>query len=356
MVTDNLNMNIGKPKIRKKSAVSPNPDFRVKVSSCVFDVFLRAFDRYMEKSSMSLGPGAKPWDKMTDKEKETRRAGSSVKTAFARSQYAGGGGGGSPKYTSVIPAFTSPPVKTAGPPSEDKGKEASASKVVKDGLDGVRTITNDLAAKEAKKRRTDVAVGLGALGTVAAGTAVGTKLLNDRDNKDKGSNKSKTAGLTDTASEARAKVDEGKPGLLKAMLLGEFATGDHKFSKGTQKALVNARRDPRTYSNLRGMATLESRDKRVGAHKGLDRKKDHTILSAAKEGLTRGAFRKESMAAMRDELEKLNNVQDPQAQLSKHQGIGIPKTTAPPGPSIQQVAKPVGFGTPIAGATKSGGV
>jgi hypothetical protein len=257
-MVDNLNENIGKPKIRKKSAVSPNPDFRVKISSAVSDAFLRAFNRYMEKN------------------------------AFTRSQYAGGGGGGSPKYTSVIPPFSSPPVKTAGPPSEDK---------------------------------------------------------------------SKTAGLTDTASEARAKVDAGKkPGLLRAALLGEFATPDQKFSKGTQKALVSARRDPRLYSNLRGMATLESKDKRKSVHGKLDRKTDHTILSAAKEGLTRGALRKESMVSMRDELEKLNNVQDPQAQLSKHQGIGIPKTTAPPGPSIQQVAKPVGFGKPIAGSTKSGGV
>jgi hypothetical protein len=57
-------------------------------------------------------------------------------------------------------------------------------------------------------------------------------------------------------------------------------------------------------------------------------------------------------AAMLDELCKLNNVISVQGQLTKTKKVGAPKASAPPGPSIQQVAKPVGFGTPIAGATK----
>lgn len=57
-------------------------------------------------------------------------------------------------------------------------------------------------------------------------------------------------------------------------------------------------------------------------------------------------------AAMLDELCKLNNVISSQGQLTKTKKVGAPKASAPPGPSIQQISKPVGFGSPIAGATK----
>ena len=62
---------------------------------------------------------------------------------------------------------------------------------------------------------------------------------------------------------------------------------------------------------------------------------------------------KEKLSAMLDELCKLNNVISPQGSLTKTKKVGAPKASAPPGPSIQQISKPVGFGTPIAGATKS---
>jgi hypothetical protein len=46
------------------------------------------------------------------------------------------------------------------------------------------------------------------------------------------------------------------------------------------------RRDPRLYSNLRGMATLESPERRVEAHEGLS-KGDGTILGAMSRGFGR---------------------------------------------------------------------
>lgn len=48
-------------------------------------------------------------------------------------------------------------------------------------------------------------------------------------------------------------------------------------------------RDPRLYSNLRGMLTMESRKERVAAHKKLRRGKHHTIGSAMREGFSRGS-------------------------------------------------------------------
>lgn len=62
--------------------------------------------------------------------------------------------------------------------------------------------------------------------------------------------------------------------------------------------------------------------------------------------------KKTKMAAMVDELAKLNAVNSPASQLAKAQKIGGPKVTAPPGPSIQMVAKPVGYGRPTAAAIK----
>ena len=67
---------------------------------------------------------------------------------------------------------------------------------------------------------------------------------------------------------------------------------------------------------------------------------------------------KKKVAAMADELMKLNAIVSPMSQLGKSQKVGALKVTAPPGPSIQQVAKPVGVGTgtPQPGATKSGAI
>jgi hypothetical protein len=53
---------------------------------------------------------------------------------------------------------------------------------------------------------------------------------------------------------------------------------------------------------------------------------------------------------------KVANLTSPQAQLTKSKSVGAPKTTAPPGPSIQQIAKPNGFGIPAPGATKTADV
>lgn len=43
----------------------------------------------------------------------------------------------------------------------------------------------------------------------------------------------------------------------------------------------------------------------------------------------------------------------PQAKLQQSKSVGAPRTTAPPGPSIAQIAKPKGFGKPIPGAIKT---
>lgn len=58
--------------------------------------------------------------------------------------------------------------------------------------------------------------------------------------------------------------------------------------------------------------------------------------------------RKERAAAK----SKLSSVQSPESQITKSQKVGAPKASAPPGPSIQQIAKPIGYGRPLPGATK----
>jgi hypothetical protein len=45
----------------------------------------------------------------------------------------------------------------------------------------------------------------------------------------------------------------------------------------------------------------------------------------------------------------------PTGKLNASQQVGAPKVTAPPGPSIAQIAKPVGFGRALSGTTKTTG-
>jgi len=52
--------------------------------------------------------------------------------------------------------------------------------------------------------------------------------------------------------------------------------------KSTREQIGEEIRDPRLYSNLRNM--FASQEARVKAHKNLDRRKDHTVLSAMREG------------------------------------------------------------------------
>jgi hypothetical protein len=59
------------------------------------------------------------------------------------------------------------------------------------------------------------------------------------------------------------------------------------------------------------------------------------------------------MAAMADELAKLNGVATtPKGKLYQSQRVGSPKVTAPAGPSISELSKPVGYGTKAPGAVK----
>lgn len=71
-------------------------------------------------------------------------------------------------------------------------------------------------------------------------------------------------------------------------VVGMVAMMDPKIKAGIKKEL----HDPRLYSNLRGV--FESQQERIDAHKHLDRRKDHTIGSAMREGFTRGGHKKEA--------------------------------------------------------------
>jgi len=68
-----------------------------------------------------------------------------------------------------------------------------------------------------------------------------------------------------------------------ATFAGVYATLPAKDKKQVREEL----HDPRLYSNLRGMMTLEGRKKRVAAHKLLNMTKNKSILSAANEGFRR---------------------------------------------------------------------
>jgi hypothetical protein len=60
----------------------------------------------------------------------------------------------------------------------------------------------------------------------------------------------------------------------------------------------------------------------------------------------------EGLAKLGAALAKMSSVTSPASQLSKSQSFGAPRATAPAGPSIAQISKPVGFGRAISGAKK----
>ena len=63
--------------------------------------------------------------------------------------------------------------------------------------------------------------------------------------------------------------------------------------------------------------------------------------------------KKSKVDAMADELAKLNGVATtPAGKLYQSQRVGAPKMTPPPGPSISELSKPVGYGTKAPGAVK----
>lgn len=51
--------------------------------------------------------------------------------------------------------------------------------------------------------------------------------------------------------------------------------------------------------------------------------------------------------------EKKASPTTPAGRLTQARQVGAPKTTAPPGPSISQISKPIGFGRPLPGTTKT---
>jgi len=76
--------------------------------------------------------------------------------------------------------------------------------------------------------------------------------------------------------------------------------------------------DPRLYSNLRGMATLESRDERVAAHKKLRKGQRGSILQAMKEGFSRSGAEKTADDETEGDRGSLNK------QAAKKGRFGIP--------------------------------
>jgi hypothetical protein len=79
-----------------------------------------------------------------------------------------------------------------------------------------------------------------------------------------------------------------KAGLIAAGVAGPATAGAlmYKMGPGGRKQIASEVRDPRLYSNVRGALTLEDREKRVAAHKGL-KKSDGSVLSAMKAGFLR---------------------------------------------------------------------
>lgn len=78
-------------------------------------------------------------------------------------------------------------------------------------------------------------------------------------------------------------------------------------------------------------------------------KKEASFLVRHFEEALMAALAKEAAPGMNTATDAMHA----QGRLHATQSVGAPKTTAPAGPSIAQIAKPQGFGSPIAGAKKN---
>ena len=74
--------------------------------------------------------------------------------------------------------------------------------------------------------------------------------------------------------------------MLAAPAVFPFAAAYMSLPKKTKENIKEELRDPRLYSNIRGVLSLEDQNQRKKAHKGLA-KSDGTILGAMKSGLLR---------------------------------------------------------------------
>jgi hypothetical protein len=148
--------------------------------------------------------------------------------------------------------------------------------------------------------------------------------------------------------EARIGVSPGEAAVLGAavpLVLGGASYA--ALGESGRKRMGREVRDPRLYSNLRGMGTLESGKERVAAHKKLKRGKHHTVLSAMKEGFTRGGGREKSAYA----------ALTPAGRLRLRQSVGrAPGSFENNTPSIADQVKPKGkgFGGPLPGVNQGG--
>jgi hypothetical protein len=135
------------------------------------------------------------------------------------------------------------------------------------------------AAKALVKKITGrAAVGAGA-GGLAGGGLLAAKLLA----KKKGKTKDYVGEIEKNSSGLKRVL----PILIGGAGAGALTLGSLMANKSVRKQIGKEVRDPRLYSNLRGMATLESRKKRVKAHKKLSKNKGGGILSAVRKGFTR---------------------------------------------------------------------
>jgi len=126
-----LNDQVAKPKTRPRKAAAPDPKYRVKqamIPTAPNPMGSTGMDAQKKlKKSQKVGTPDAPGSNI--KPLNQIKPPKMPKLAFQTSQYSGPLGGGAFPQASYIPAFVTPPasIKTAGPPSQKKGKEKKAA-------------------------------------------------------------------------------------------------------------------------------------------------------------------------------------------------------------------------------------
>jgi len=246
-----------------------------------------------------------------------------VKQSFATSQYSGGlGPGPLVNYASRIPPFRVSPIrKESGVSTEEKktaGAKETVIKILKPAVEWMDEVHGSLPRMRMERIRESLHTRNKAIHELPH--------LRDLEKKEHEAAHHATGKDKWKTGPAEKTVDRMRFGLYSAR-------------KGLPDQIKEYREAAATTKRARTQAAVGT-----GA-----------LAVPAAGAMVLAAPHKETKktAAMLDELIKLNGMAaTPPSKLYQTQRVGAPKATAAPGPSIAQMAKPVGFGMPLPGTAK----
>jgi hypothetical protein len=281
-------------------------------------------------------------------EKEDAETGDETEPGIAKAADDGGQGGFSPnqysgvmnprpmKYTSGIPAWQEPPVKTAGPPGEKRAGLADFIYGLSAPPKYVKAVSDASGIPEEHVKPYVYNIRPQRFMVTPEEFARDLKPIWDiKENKYNPLQQGLTATAEGSPEEAAYLKQHGKAldEHWNAWVQGQQALRS-KYTGGSKEASALSELEGEGASSL---------------NLGQYSKPVISVLDDLRPLLLkhRGKHQEEKTAA---------GISTPMGRLASSKAIGAPRVTAAPGPSIAQIAKPKGYGTPMSGAKKGNNI